>query len=142
MDYLELFRRHDHPTRCESPPGFDYAAASSRFATFAKELSAKLVLNLRTETGSDIQDASFHSQIYLPTSNDWHALLRFSNFGEMATVTEDEPAPPATLAAVIELLAKHGYVYIPVEMLHRPYDGKNLGVTGIDSWWIRYFDWV
>jgi hypothetical protein len=142
MDYLALLRRHDHPTHWEYPPGFDYRAATERFARFVEELSAKLGVSLRAETGVHIQDASFHSQVFLPLPGDGHALIRFSNFGYMATVSDDDPVPEPTMDAVVGLLAKHGYVYVPAGVLAQPYSGSNPGVTGIDTWWMRYFDWV
>jgi hypothetical protein len=142
MDYLELLRRHDHPTHWEHPPGFDYRAATERFARFVDELSAELGAAPRVETGVHIQDASFHGQVFLPPPGGRQALIRFSNFGDMATVSDDESVPEATLAAVLGLLGKHGYVYVPGAVLAQPYTGSNPGVTGIDTWWIRYFDWV
>jgi hypothetical protein len=142
MDYLDLLRRHDHSTQWEYPPGFDYLAATGRFARFVEELCAKLGVALRSETGARIQDASFHSQVFLPLPGDQHALIRFSNFGDMAAISDDEPVAEPTMAAVVGLLAKHGYVYVPANVLAQPYTGSNPGVTGIDTWWIRYFDWV
>jgi hypothetical protein len=142
MDYLKLLQRHDHPTKWEYPPGFDYRSAVDRFARFVEDLSASLGTAPRVETGSHIQDASFHSQIYLPLSDDRFALIRFSNFGDMVTVSDDEPVPEATMRVVQELFSRHKYVYIPARLLSEPYTGSNPGVTGIASWWIRYFDWV
>jgi hypothetical protein len=60
----------------------------------------------------------------------------------MAPEIADEPIPPALLKAIVTVLEKEGYVYIPAEVLMQPYTGKNAGVTGIRDWWIRYFDWV
>lgn len=97
---------------------------------------------MKSETGSAIQDASFHSQIFIPLGDGHNALLRFSNFGAMATIGPDEPAPTELLETVVELLEKHAYDYVPASVLEQPYTGANPGVTGIRSWWIRYFDWV
>jgi hypothetical protein len=142
MDYLEILRRNDQPAHWDYPPGFDYHAATERFARFVEELSAKLGGALKAETGVHIQDASFHSQVFLPLPGGRHALIRFSNFGDMATVSDDDPVPEPTMAVVLEMLAQHGYVYVPAAVLAQPYTGSNPGVTGIDTWWIRYFDWV
>lgn len=142
MDFTELLQRHDDPKHWEHPPGFDYKTAERRFAKFTEALSSAVGVPLKSETGSLIQDASFHSQIFLPLREERYALIRFSNFGDMATVSADEPVPAALLETVIELLGKHGYVYVPSRVLDRPYKGKNPGVTGISTWWIRYFDWV
>jgi hypothetical protein len=142
MDYSELLRRHDHPTHWEYPPGFDHASATARFARLVDDLSAALTVAPRVETGSNIQDASFHSQIYLPLADGRFALVRFSNFGDMVAVSDNEPVPERTMRVFQDLFARHGYVYVPATVLAEPYTGGNPGVTGIDSWWIRYFDWV
>jgi len=142
VNYLELLQRFDDPRCWEYPDGFDYDAAALRFATFADALSIAFGQPLKTESGSDIQDASFHSQIYLLLGGVRFALIRFSNFGDMVTVSEDEPIPHEVKEMVIDLLKKHEYSYIPSSVLEQPYTGKNPGVTGIRDWWIRYFDWV
>lgn len=139
---MDLLRQHDDPRRWEYPVGFDYDTAMRRFADFANALSTLLSVPLRSETGNYIQDASFHSQIYLPLDSERYALIRFSNFGDMATVSEDEPLPEEMKRVIINLFAKHGYVYVPATVLDQPYTGANPGVTGIENWWIRYFDWV
>ena len=153
MDYMELLQRYDDPRHWEYPPAFDYNAATGRFAKCAEALSTALGLSLKSETGSYIQDASFHSQIYVPIKDECHAMIRFSNFGDMVSVGTcyfgemspdggDEPIPPGLLKTIVGVLEKEGYVYIPAEVLTQPYTGKNPGVTGIRDWWIRYFDWV
>lgn len=142
MDFMDLLQRHDDARRWEYPTGFDDEAATRRFASFSAALSSALELPLKSETGSHIQDASFHSQIYVPLKANRNTLIRFSNFGDMATVREDEPVPKRIMATIVDQLQKHGYVYVPASILEQPYTGTNPGVTGIRSWWIRYFDWV
>jgi hypothetical protein len=142
MDFSRLLAMHDHPTIWEYPPGFDYEAASAKFATFVAALTEGLGRPLKVETGSLIQDASFHSQAFLPLPSDEPVLIRFSNFGDMATVSDEELVPEVALKLVTELLKRHGYAYVPAAILNAPYSGTNPGVTGISTWWIRYFDWV
>ena len=146
MDLMELLQKHDDPRRWESPIRFDYESATRRFAAFTEVLSAvlglPLGLPLNSETRSHIQDASFHSQIYVRLDAERNALSRFSNFGDLATVSEDEPIPEEILKTIVGLLEKHGYIYVPASILDQPYTGKNPGVTGIRNWWIRFFDWV
>jgi hypothetical protein len=134
MDYNRLLLQHDDPTRWEYPPGFDYAAASAKFAQFTAELAGELGITLKAETGLHIQDASFHSQLYLPLPGDRYVLIRFSNFGDMATVSDDEAVPKALTELVAKLLARHAYTYVPAAVLHQRYTGINPGVTGISSW--------
>lgn len=136
-EYITLFRTHDDPVYWEYPPGMVYKEQVARFRQFVSELEHSLGKTLKTETESHIQDASFHSQVYIDG-----AYLRFSNFGNMVATTDDESIAPATLGNLKELLVKHGYVFVPHEMLEEEYTGDNPGVTGIRDWWIRYFDWV
>ncbi len=93
MDYAQLLATYDHPTHWEYPPGFDYMAATARFSEFLTALSAALGEPVTFESGVHIQDASFHSQIFLPLPNGRQGLIRFSNFGDMATVGDCEPLP-------------------------------------------------
>jgi hypothetical protein len=95
--------------------------------------------HLELETGSLIQDASFHSQILLPSNP---PRIRFSNFGDMVSVRDEKSVSPGFLAVIRRLCEQFGYVYIPEEVLKQPYTGKNPGVRGIRNWWTRYFDWV
>jgi len=107
VEYLDLLRRHDHPRSWEYPTGFDYDTATRRFGKFTEALSALLKLALKSESGSHIQDASFHSRIYVPLDSERYTLIRFSNFGDMATVSEDEPVPEELMRAIVELLEEH-----------------------------------
>lgn len=142
MDFVAILKKYDDPRYWEYPPGFDYTAATQRFEKFADSLSSTMGFRIESETGGMIQDASFHSQIFLPLENDNQAVIRFSNFGDMVTVSEEEPVPPETLRTVVALLVSQGYVYVPAEVLLQAYTGKNPGVDGIHTWWVRYFDWV
>ncbi|MCA1596483.1 MAG: hypothetical protein LC772_08685 [Chloroflexi bacterium] len=154
MNYEELFRQHDDPIQWEYPQDFDYAACCARFAAFVSDLSASLGSVPEVETGVDIQDASFHSEVCIPLSDGRRLVVRFSNFGDMVTIVvfskvgdmefldADGPVPPVITTHILELLARHRYVYVSAEALSGPYTGANPGVTGIATWWIRYFDWV
>ena len=69
---------------------------------FVTDLSAILGMPISSETGHHIQDASFHSQATLPLPDGQWALIRFSNFGHMVTVSGDEPVPEPLLTSVLE----------------------------------------
>lgn len=142
MEFSELLASHDDPIHWEHPPGFDYEVANSRFRIFMKDLSSLVGEQIPYETGSYIQDASFHSQAYLPLPVEGHALIRFSNFGEMVAIDNEDLVPDATLKSVQNLIASRGYIFVPASVLDEPYTGRNPGVTGISHWWVRYFDWV
>src|SRR5262245_41032403 len=120
----EVLQHHDDPQFWEYPPGFDYEAATRRFHAFVHALSLAMDVPLKTETGAAIQDASFHSQLYLPLGDERFALVRLSNFGDMATASEDEQVPDELLQSVVQLLEKHGYAYVPASFLDQPYTGK------------------
>ena len=140
--YIDLLRRHDDPVRWEQPADFDYTRAMQRFRRFAEELTSLLNKPIEIETESHIQDASFHSQIRVPVRGDEFVLVRFSNFGDMVTFEEEVDVPDHLRQALLGMFEKHGYVYVPADVLGEPYSGSNPGVTGIRDWWIRYFDWV
>ena len=134
---LDLFRKNDDPVHSVYPPGFDHGAARSRFQRFAAALDSATGVSHATETGSYIQDASFHSQIDLGSG--W---LRFSNFGDLVAITPDHEVDAETLDCVRRLCRERRYVFVPTELTELPYTGENPGVTGIRDWWIRYFDWI
>src|SRR6266705_443056 len=83
MDYLQLLKAHDDPRHSEHPPGFDYAAAEIRFTKMAEEILSAFP-GSRFETGTEIQDASFHGQIFVASAGRF-ALVRVSNFGAFVT---------------------------------------------------------
>ena len=142
MNYTNLLNKHDHPKNWEYPPGFDYKSAQAKFAKFSNELKEAIDSSMKTETGSYIQDASFHSQIFLPLPDGGQTVIRFSNFGDMVTFSEDDVIPDAMTQILRQLFEKYEYQYMPESVLSEPYTGKNSGVTGISTWWVRYFDWV
>lgn len=132
-----LLERHDDPDHWEYQRDFDWQTESRDFAAFVRDLEARLGRRFDVETGSRIQDASFHSQILLPGG-----LLRFSDFGRMIAVTPDSEVPEDVMAAIRELAAGRGYTLVPTADLEAPYpraDGTRLGIR---TWWIRFFDYL
>ncbi len=87
-DYLRLLKAHDDPQHSEHPPGFDYVAAEARFVMMAEEI-VSLFPGSRFETGTAIQDASFHGQIFVASAGRF-ALVRVSNFGRFVTFSGDD----------------------------------------------------
>ena len=138
----KILIRHDDPERWEYPDAFDYASANARFLLFASALDKEFGTHFKTETGNHIQDASFHSQIYFSVGLARFYLIRFSNFGDMVAINDDLEIPVEVLSRVKKLFVEHKYSFISCEELETSYTGANPGVTGIDSWWTRYFDWV
>ncbi|MDB5033583.1 MAG: hypothetical protein JWQ98_824 [Chlorobi bacterium] len=136
-DYPALFMKYDDPVHLEFPRGFDRADANARFNEFAAELSRRSHAEYETETGLYIQDASFHSQIHLPDGR-----LRFSSFGEMIAFTPDHEVPPPLVDIIRDLARERGYLLVPTEVLETSYVNVKPAFSGIESWWIRFFDWL
>lgn len=147
MDYMDLLRRHDDPTHWDLPDNFDYESARARVEKFAAALASAFGFlrrlgsgqHLELETGSLIQDASFHSQILIPIPQPG---IRFSNFGDMVSVWDEKSVSPELLQTIRNLCDQLGYVYVPEDILKQPYTGSNPGVSGIPDWWTRYFNWL
>lgn len=143
IDYLQLLRAHDdpRPQYSEHPPGFDHSTAEACFTKMAEVIVAAYP-GSRFETGAEIQDASFHGQIFV-ASTDKFALVRVSNFGGFVTFEDDDDC--LTIEAREGLLgtfAAHGYTFIPPVILAEPYDGACPGVSGFRNWGYRYFEWI
>lgn len=141
-DYLQLFRAYDDPLNSEHPPGFDYAATEARFTKMAEEIASAFP-GSRFETGAEIQDASFHGQIFVPFAGRF-MLVRVSNFGRFVTFFNDDVDCLTTEARdrLLGIFAAHDYVFIPPEVLFTPYDGACRGVSGLRDWGSRYFEWI
>lgn len=166
-----LLERFDDPVFAEYPGGrtrWNQHAAEVRFLTLVKALEARLGCpslpepfsgdgdpgrervreqTLLYETGKHIQDASFHGQILLPrsllTEPDYHLSLRTSNFGQLATVYDDDTlVRPQVLSTMRIVLDELGYLYVPTAVLVVSYTGRNPGVSGFRNWGMRYFDWI
>jgi len=142
LDVLSLLKEHDDPVYWEHPPGFDYRIEQERLLSFVDEFAKALKITPKVETGICIQDASFHSQIIFAVGFARFHSLRFSNFGSFITISDDEDVPDEMLVSIKQLAENYGYTYIPCQLLDANYTGNNPGVTGIDTWWIRFFDYV
>lgn len=143
QDYLKLLQDHDHARWCEYPPFFDLRAAETRFIGMAEELVTAFP-GTKYETGAEIQDASFHGQVFLEFEG-FAILIRASNFGRFITFFDDEEhllLPEETHRGLLELFIRHGYQFIPPDLLSTPYTGKCKGVSGFRDWGYRYFEWL
>ena len=140
-DYLKLLKAHDDPLQSEYPSGFDYPIAKVQFIKMAEEIVSAFP-GSRFETGMEIQDASFHGQIFIVSSGKF-ALVRVSNFGHFVTFFDDDDCL-ATEARdrLLGTFAAHGYTFIPPDVLSTPYDGACRGVSGFRDWGYRYFEWI
>ena len=146
-NYLELLESADSPIYAEYLPGFNIREADAKFDKFVKALEQRLGCALPNKDNySGIQDGGFHGMVLLPSdlfTGEYGASLRVSNFGNFATIfDDDEEVKPEVFLTIDETLEEFGYVYIPSKVLNTPYTGNNPGVTGFHSWGHRYFDWT
>ena len=132
-----LFEKFDDPVSAEHPPGFDRAAAAERFKAFVAALHDAGVRTSKIEYGLGIQDATFHAEVRLDGG-----LLRFSNYGDMVALAPDNTVDTETIGVLMKLTEQLGFHLIPTEVAETSYTGRNPGVRGIDTWWIRYFDYL
>lgn len=136
-EYARLFARHDDPVHWEFPLGFDPASEYAAFAAFVDEFRRRISGAHHVETGSEIQDASYHSAIL----GEW-GQLRFSNFGRMVAFTDDATVPAVVRTAVRDLAVQRGYLLVPTSELGHAYPHSDRLGGDIGSWWIRYFDYL
>jgi hypothetical protein len=95
IEALNLFNTHNDAIYWEYTKYFDLDEANKRFRHFAHAFDIATRKTHPIETGTSIQDASFHSQIDLGGT-----YLRFSNFGNMVTV-DDEGAIDSQSLSII-----------------------------------------
>jgi hypothetical protein len=140
-DYLRLLEEHDHPSRGLFPEGFDKEAAMAKAREFAKVLENQLQLNVLVETGVQIQDTTHHTELHLPnggTDGSW-VTIRLSNFGNLATVINQDKLDPVQLKVLLDALEEADYVYIPPDVLDKPYTGA---IPHVKTWMTRFFHYL
>jgi hypothetical protein len=137
-DTLRILRAADRDGQWEQPDGFDHSAALRRFEGLLAAMEQRLNQKLRAETGSVLQDCSFHAEVWFHGG-----LLRFSNFGGLAAFTPDHTVPPGVIASVAEVLSQHGYTFLTnTSELEEPYPRFPAPSPGGWTWWIRFFDYL
>jgi hypothetical protein len=142
VDYIAFFKAHDDPVYSEEPPSFDRDAAEARFTKMATAIVREFP-GSRFETGVEIQDASFHGQVFV-TSSGKSALIRVSNFGGFVTFFggDYDGLGTDTRDKLLVTFAEIGYTFIPPDVLLAPYDGECRGVSGFRDWRYRFFEWI
>ena len=149
-DYLRLLQQHDDPVHWEVPGGwesYDYKKAFASFQLFAKEIEITFEEKCKVEYGSTIQDASFIGQVFLPVrcseSQSSYVCLRISYFGNFSAarvIHSEEKSLPSCEDLIKKVSQEHGYIFIPMEVLHEPYTGKLHLIE--PTWWNRFFDYM
>lgn len=109
-----------------------------------RELEVALGRRMKFEGGIYNQDASFSIAIRLtetPGQGVTHVCdLRFSNFGSLIAVTDEDYERSPECMKVFEIAEQHGFTSVHHEILDRDYDGIN--GSAFATWWIRFFDWL
>jgi hypothetical protein len=144
----QLLCQFDEPGAFEFPTGFDYAGLERRALLVCDDIR-----NFGIEAGFEgavyNQDASFSIAILLHNFERKEATaiiqptVRFSNFGNLATMTWIDQIPDAAQVEIRGSLGRHGFRYVCADELDCDYDGVMAERTDVfRTWWIRYFDWL
>jgi hypothetical protein len=152
----ELLEKHDDPDGGEFPVGANapaYKVMAESVTSIQRALRDELSLSLENSGGA--QDCSFHAEIHVlhPSSYRPNGVIaftpeiaiRFSNFGRLFTIYSALPEllPRYPVDAIRAIVERHGWTYVPADQLHVIYDGRNtLLRNGVNTWWIRYFDYL
>ncbi|MFE3387304.1 hypothetical protein [Streptomyces anulatus] len=167
---LTLMKEYDDPENIERPRNFDPQLAAHRFEQIKTSLEE--LFGPSCEAGL-YQDASIYGEIEIPsgaTGFDQRLWVQLSNFGYFVTAGTGvwvEPDPTEGLTDKLEsrlgeICAEAGCLYVPLEILLQPYNGKSLlgdlevpeacassecadteGDRDLPiSWADRYFSWV
>ncbi|MEU9931900.1 MULTISPECIES: hypothetical protein [Streptomyces] len=167
---LTLMKEYDDPENIERPRNFDPQLAAHRFEQIKTSLEE--LFGPSCESGL-YQDASIYGEIEISSDATgfgrrlWVQLSNFGYFVTAGTGVWVEPGPTEGLTDEIEsrlgeICAEAGCLYVPLEILLQPYDGKSpLGDLEVPesctasessdtegdrdlpiSWADRYFSWV
>jgi len=144
----QLLCQYDEQGAFEFPSGFDYADLERR-AKMVYEDIRKCGIQAGFEGAVYNQDASFSIDIPLHSFERREATalfqpsVRFSNFGNLATIKWIDQIPDATRIEIRESLDTHGFNYVCAGELDCDYDGVMTDKKDVfRTWWIRYFDWL
>jgi hypothetical protein len=146
----KILLQYDEDQAWEFPSDFS-AKDIERIERRARNVHAKLSKhfgNLTFEDWIHNQDASFGlAIIFKPCDKESsigieQPIIRFSNFGNLATFTKEELLPKNANQVIIDCLTQNGFIYVNAEELDERYDGIMAPNKSISSWWVRYFDWL
>lgn len=144
----ELLRRFDEPGAYEFPAIFDYPELERRASLVRDDLEL-LGVRVGFEDAIHNQDASFSIALLLhgfersEASAVYQPTVRFSNFGNLATITWNDLISGEVIGEIRNSLRKHGFSFVDANELDCDYDGVMLDkMDTFRTWWIRYFDWL
>jgi hypothetical protein len=143
----KLLLLHDEDNAWEFPSRFDAKDIETRARTVFSELCGYFG-ELEFEDWIYNQDASFGlAIIFKPYEKKTSKIIqqpviRFSNFGNLATFTLEELLPENARQIIVDSLSKNGFIFVDAEEIDETYDGVMSPNKSIPTWWIRYFDWL
>lgn len=153
-EYINLLLKYDDKDNHEFPKDFDYMQSLQRVKDVQIEFKEILNIDFGSMGDGGIQDASFFAQLHvLATLDNIHHTAKigisFSNFGNFVAIWGDD-VDQYPICQIINILTKHGFVYIPSIVLDMEYSGKNQYVkercAQFDpqrcTWSFRYFSWM
>ena len=147
-DYQKLLHTYDEEGNYEFPSEFNEQDLESRARKVYNSISS-MGLSCKFEDWVHNQDASFGLAIILNCFEDQSnsnmvavPVIRFSNFGNLATFTFEELMPIEFSRLIPGLLKANGFNYIPQKVAESEYDGVMRGNPDFPTWWVRYFDWI
>jgi hypothetical protein len=139
--------KYDELGAYEFPSSFNYFELEERTTRVATQLHLDGT-RITCEGAAYNQDASFSIAILL---HDFQKetprglatpSIRFSNFGNLTSLTWSDQIPKEALAKLIQILESHDFTFLPEQDLQKPYDGIMNDRKTFCSWWVRYFDWL
>lgn len=154
QDLHALLLAHDsaNPAEWEAPPTFFETGRElllKKVQVLIKQIEEKLKLPVQYD--DRYQDASCVADLYLTTTDDQEAIVRFSNFGRMAVIfrwasEQRLPIRSPLEPMLLPLVEQGGFQPIPPDLLTRPYDGLYGRCRGTFNdpmtWFERYFDYL
>lgn len=156
--YLDLLRKYDDYNCFEFSKDFD-----RRYRNWVADLDAfQLIFERITGMSfkfTPVQDASYNGRLINRDADSFFFVsLRFSSFGRLVTLSTryssknqrffaDFERLPLTEGEFANLLEKHSFIYVPLDVLYLPYDGVNADLPHIQMlenyyWWDRYFNYT
>lgn len=144
----DLLLRFDEAGAYEFPSGFDYPELDRRARMVFSDIE-KSGVQVGFEDAVHNQDASFSVSVVLhgfdriEELTRYQAAVRFSNFGNLASVTFADQIPKLTMDEIKKSLLRHGFIFVCADELDCDYDGVMTDKENtFQTWWIRYFDWL
>ncbi|WP_027710513.1 hypothetical protein [Zooshikella ganghwensis] len=146
--YRKLLESCDEDGCYEFPSDFNGKDLEQRARKVFDGLQSS-ISECKFEDWAHNQDASFGLAIILESFSKnvkpnmiTVPVIRFSNFGNLATITMTDHLPNDLSALIIGLFKENGFHYIPADVADTEYNGAMKGDSNFPTWWVRYFDWI